>query len=43
MVKLLKKMGYIRSSGRVDWDELRFDFIVLILLGGLFYVLWGTL
>ncbi len=39
MIKLLKKLKYIRQSGRVDWEEIKFDTIVLIFLGAIFWVL----
>ncbi len=36
---MLKKLGYIKQSGKIDWEEVRFDVIVLIFLGVIFWVL----
>jgi len=32
MNKILKRLGYLRPSGRVDWGEVRFDTIIIIFL-----------
>ena len=39
--KILKKMNYTLPSGKIDWEEIRFDIIALafliLIVGGAFY------
>ena len=34
MKKLLKKMGWMRQSGRADWQEILFDLVCITAVGG---------
>ncbi len=36
MQKLLKTMGYLSPTGRIDWREIRFDLLVIIFLSIMF-------
>lgn len=40
MKKLMIKLGYIRSSGRIDWREIRFDTLAIAFLGFVLYMIY---
>ena len=42
MKKLLKRMGWIRQSGRTDWHEIGFDLVAFAILGLIVYI-WRLL
>ena len=37
--RILNNLGYIRSSGRINWGEIGFDIVVVCLLFTLFVVI----
>ncbi len=39
MKKILQKLGYVKQSGKVDWEEVKFDAIIYTFLGVIFWVL----
>jgi len=38
MKKLLKKMGYIRDSGRIHMEEIIWDITIISIVGGLIWL-----